>query len=84
VFHVASFERAAGAPCGVLCLLYDDSGYRVRSLKLPDTRETLYFVSRRPVPAPREASGRSGVLYVSLRPGVPVIGPGYPIPQHPS
>ena len=84
VFHVASIEQAAGAPGGLLCLLYDDSGYRVRSLKLPDTKEILYFDSRRPAPAPREASAWSGVLYVSLRPGFPAIGPGHPIPQHPS
>ena len=28
VFHVASIEWAAGAPGGLLCLLYDDRGYR--------------------------------------------------------
>ena len=83
VLHVAAIESAAGAPGGLLCLLYDDSGYRVRSLKLPDTREILYFDSQRPVPAPGDAPGRPGVLYVPLRPGVPAIGPGRPVPQRP-
>ena len=87
VLYVASIEWAAGAPGGLLCLLYDDSGYRVRSLKLSDTKEILYFDSRRPVPAPREAPEWPGVLYVPLKteePGVPAIGPGRPIPQRPN
>ena len=68
---------------GLLCLLYDDSGYRVRSLKLPGGTEILYFESRPPVPAwgeapgwrtvssPHEAPGRPGVLYIPLRPDGP-------------
>lgn len=87
VFYAASIEWAAGAPGGMLCLLYDDSGYRVRSLKLPDTRKIFYFDSRRQVPAPLEAQGWPGVLYVPLttvQPGVLAIGPGRPIPQRPN
>jgi hypothetical protein len=93
VFHVASKEWAAGAPGGLLCLLYDDSGYHVRSLKLPGGKEILYFESRTPVPArsappgwrtvsgPHEAPGRPGVLYIPLRPNVPAIGSDRRIPQ---
>ena len=69
---------------GRLCLVYDESGYRVRSLKLRDTRKILYFDSRRPVLAPGEAPDRPGVLYVPLKteePGVLAIGPGRPIPN---
>lgn len=68
VFYAASIEWATGAPGGLLCLVYDERGYRVRSLKLRDTKEILYFDSRRPVLAPREAPGWPGVLYVPLSP----------------
>ena len=87
VFYAASIEWAIGSPSGLLCLLYDENGYRVRSLKLRDTRTILYFESRRPVLAPLDAQGWPGVLYVPLNtaePGVPAIGPGRSISQRPS
>jgi hypothetical protein len=68
VFHAASIEWATGAPGGLLCLVYDESGYRVRSLKLRDTKKILYFDSRRPVRVPHDVPGWPGVLYVPLRP----------------
>jgi hypothetical protein len=78
VFYAASIEWATGAPGGLLCLVYDDSGYRVRSLKLRDRKEILYFDSRRPVPAPHDAAGWPGVLYVPLSPVG--TGPGGIVP----
>src|SRR5207249_7461408 len=86
VFYAASIEWAIGAPGGLLCLVYDESGYRVRSLKLRDTRKILYFDSRRPALAPGEAPDRTGALYAPLNteePGVLAIGPGRPLPQRP-
>jgi hypothetical protein len=87
VFYAASIEWAIGAPAGLLCLVYDESGYRVRSLKLHGTKKILYFDSRRPVLTPGEAPGWPGVLYVPLKTeeaGVPAIGPGRSIPQRPT
>ena len=87
VFYAASIEWAIGAPAGLLCLVYDASGYHVRSLKLHGTKKILYFDSRRPVLVPPETPGWPGVLYVPLNteaPGVPAIGPGRSFPQRPS
>ena len=87
VFYAASIEWAIGAPGGLLCLVYDESGYRVRSLKLRDTRKILYFDSRSPVLVSGEAPACPGVLFVPLKteePGVPAIRPGRPIPQRPN
>lgn len=52
VFFAASIDWTSAAPGGLLCLVYDERGYRVRSLKLWDTRMILYFDSRRPKLAP--------------------------------
>ena len=66
VFLAASTDRAFRAPGGQLCLVYDESGYRVRSLKLWDTRRVLYFDAPRSKPAPIAAEGWPGVLHVPL------------------
>ena len=87
VFYASSIEWALGAPGGLLCLVYDESGYRVRSLKLNGTKKIFYFDSRRPVLVPAETPGWPGVLYVPLKteePSVPAIGPVRSIPQRPS
>jgi len=68
VFFAASVESALGAPGGQLCLIYDESGYRVRSLKLRDARGILYFDARRPAPAAPGNPHRCGVLFVPLQP----------------
>jgi hypothetical protein len=66
VFLAASDQWASGAPGGQLCLVYDESGYRVRSLKLHDTRRILYFDVSQSRPAPIAAERWPGVLYIPL------------------
>jgi hypothetical protein len=67
VCFAASVARASGAPMNQICLVYDGSGYRVRSLKLRDAGKTLYFDIRRPEPAPLEAQRWFGFRSALLR-----------------
>jgi hypothetical protein len=62
-----SVGKVSGAPMNQICLIYDGSGYRVRSLKLRDAGKILYFDIRRPEPAPLEALRWFGFLSVLLR-----------------
>jgi hypothetical protein len=66
VFFASSIEWSSSEPGGLLCLVYDECGYRVRSLKLRDTKRILYFDARRPRLVPLDTGQWPGVLYISL------------------